>query len=161
MLVPIANPSDWTAISWISGLTDMEKMAVIGAGVVSLVLVLVLTTWCICLLHWRRRLLKQAMGIVAHAARPAIPSTPEGSAPPSPAHTIKETSASAIGSENEGGRAGVENGQHTFGFADTSKVVVEAGERFVIVMIRPQEGVVAQECCTAPGGLPEPVLSDE
>ncbi|KAF9330400.1 hypothetical protein BG006_006670 [Podila minutissima] len=156
ILVPMASPGSWATLSWISDLNDTEQKIIAGACVAILLLVLVMTVWCICLFRWRRRLLKQTMEIVAsHAARPAITNTADaGSAPPSP--MIKVTSASDTGLETGGG-VGVKNCQHTFRFTDTSKVVVEAGERFVIVqMVRPEEVVMVQEDCSAPGGLPEP-----
>ncbi|KAG0034475.1 hypothetical protein BGZ81_004507 [Podila clonocystis] len=162
ILVPMASPGSWAALSWISDLTDREQQIVTGACVATLLLVLAMTVWCVCLFRWRRRLHKQAVEIITHAARPAITNTAGAeSTPPSPVHTIKVTSASDIGLETGGG-VGVENCQHTFRFADTSKVVVEAGERFVIVrMVRPQEVVVMQDASSALGGLPEPGVPDE
>ncbi|KAF9385435.1 hypothetical protein CPB97_004851, partial [Podila verticillata] len=176
----VAN-THWVALSWISNLTDTEQTLVFGAGVAVLVLALALPLWCVCLIRWRRKLAKQAAAVAAQANRTDIThaATTDARLAFTPPGTIKVTLASDFGPDNgaggggggEGGGSGgsIENCQHTFRFADTSKVVVEAGERFVIVrMVRPQDAVVVareeeeeeeESSSGARGGLPEPVLS--
>ncbi|KAI9232127.1 MAG: hypothetical protein BYD32DRAFT_466517 [Podila humilis] len=143
VLFPVAN-TNWVALTWISDLTDSEQKLVFGAGVAVLVLALALPLWCVCLIRWRSRLVKQAAAIAAQVSRTAIThaATTDARLAFTPPGTLKVTLAREFGLDSEGGRGGggssggIENCQHTFRFADTSKVVVEAGERFVIVRMK-------------------------